>query len=232
MPERETAPVATVSYRVIEAEEQGQEESPCKKILLTARTGIGAPMTLDKLREFVLAIAAEIFPEDQGWDLREVSGEQELTLTLGKTKEAPEYFFEERKLWGESSLQFLPELTMRITNAVLEAAKAWIYQQRPEASAEKRNAFASVVMSMVTGWVTGTSSVRALAADRLYGEGGYSFEEALAILNRDDGPIFGPLTELHRQCWEEEFCFDDDPVDVAELTSSTSLGPDDPLEED
>ena len=228
MPEKEkSVSVVTMSYRIIEADEQGSEEKPCKKILLSARSGVGAPMTPEKFKEFLLVVAAEVFPEDQGWDLREVSGEQELTLILGKNAQAPEYSFEERRVWGNASLQFLPGLTMKVVREVLEAAKAWIDEKRPQASNHHRCAFANSVQSMATGCVGGYNgpSAREQAALRQYAEsvGKTKFEDALALLNSDDGPIFGPITDLHRQCWKEEFCFDDDPVDVAELTSSTSI---------
>jgi len=37
------------------------------------------------------------------------------------------------------------------------------------------------------------------------------------LMLSDKGPIFGPITKLHRSCWENENCFDDDPSDVKRL---------------
>jgi hypothetical protein len=104
---------------------------------------------------------------------------------------------------------------------VLEKAKALVDGRRPEASAQKRAAFANSVVYLVTGGSGGFGgpSVREHAVSHLYVGGHYSFDEAVELLLKDDGPIFGPLTDVHRECWEDEPCFDDDPQDVLELES-------------
>ena len=88
----------------------------------------------------------------------------------------------------------------------------------------KKTAFANSVAYLVTGMsgeLGGGRSVREHAASRLHGPGGnYFFEHAVDLLIQDSGPIFGPITEIHRICWEEEECFDDDTDDVAHLTNS------------
>ena len=101
---------------------------------------------------------------------------------------------------------------------VLEKARKIVEERKPEAPAQKKAAFANSVAYLVTGWSGGYGgpSVREHAVPRYY-PGRYSFEEAVELLLRDDGPIFGPLTEIHRYCWENEHCFDDDPDDVKEL---------------
>lgn len=226
MPEREkSVKIITMDYRVVEAEEQQGLESPCKKILLTARCGIGAPVKPDEFGQLILQVSHQLFPQESGWDLRKVSGEEHVTLTLAITDQVPDYSFEERRIWGDAAAQFLAELTYGVIRLVLGQAKAWIDAQRPKASMQKRLAFADSVCFLITGWAGMESgrSVREHAALRLYAEdvGKKTFEEALALLNRDDGLVFGPLTEFHRQCWEEEICFMDDPVDVQELTFPT-----------
>jgi hypothetical protein len=103
---------------------------------------------------------------------------------------------------------------------ILEQAKKYIEERHPEASPQKRAAFANSVAYLVTGLSGGYGgpSVREHAAARLYGPGGrHSFEEACRLLEQDDGPIFGPISELHRACWRDEFCFDDDPEDLRVL---------------
>lgn len=103
---------------------------------------------------------------------------------------------------------------------ILEQAKQYIEERRPEASPQKIAAFANSVAYMVTGLAGGYGgpSVREHAAAREFGPGGgHSFEEACRLLSSEEGPIFGPITKLHRVCWREEFCFDDDPEDLRAL---------------
>lgn len=101
---------------------------------------------------------------------------------------------------------------------ILEKAKRIVEERKPQASVQKKAAFANSVAYLVTGMAGGYGgpSVREHAVARYY-PGRYSFEEAVELLLKEDGPIFGPLTEVHRRCWEEEHCFDDDPRDVEEL---------------
>lgn len=107
---------------------------------------------------------------------------------------------------------------------MLERALQLIRERKPEASEQKRAAFALSVAYLVTGesimGSLGGPSVREHAASHQYGPGGrYSFDKAVELLISDDGPIFGPLTDLHRECWESEYCFDDDPSDIAALNA-------------
>jgi len=113
--------------------------------------------------------------------------------------------------------------TPRGPGVVLERAMRLVKERRPDASIQKKAAFANSVQYLVTGWSGGFGgpSVREHAASYLYGgkAGRYTFGEAADLLLRDDGQIFVPITDLHRSCCEDEYCFDDDPSDVEQLTS-------------
>lgn len=102
---------------------------------------------------------------------------------------------------------------------ILERALQLAQEQYPQASPQKHAAFANSVAYLVTGANGGYGgpSVREHAASWRYTNRQYSFEEAVKLLLAADGPIFGPLTQLHRKLWQEEYCFDDDPQDIAEL---------------
>ena len=107
---------------------------------------------------------------------------------------------------------------------ILQRARQLVEERRPDASPQKKAAFANSVAYLVTGWAGGFGgpSVREHAASRQYGQKGplkglWLFEEACNLLLSEDGPVFGPLTSFHRQCWAEEHCFDDDPQDAADL---------------
>lgn len=108
-------------------------------------------------------------------------------------------------------------------DAALTQARELVDAQRPEASVQKRAAFANSVATLVTGWSGGFGgpSVREHAASRMHGGMQHSFKEAVDLLLNESGPIFGPLNKVHEECWEEEFCFDDDPSDVVELVART-----------
>lgn len=102
----------------------------------------------------------------------------------------------------------------------LSRAKELVEERKPDASPQKKAAFANSVAYLVTGWSGGYGgpSVREHAACQMYGPGGTrSFEEAARLLLTSDGPIFGPITDLHRELWRDEDCFDDDLEDVKEL---------------
>ena len=108
---------------------------------------------------------------------------------------------------------------------VLERAMAWARENRPDASPHRHAAFANSVAYAVTGMSGGYGgpSMREHAASREVVNHGYNldhhldYEKAIEVLGREDGVIFGPLTDLHRACWECEHCFDDDPDDVRDL---------------
>ncbi len=100
----------------------------------------------------------------------------------------------------------------------LEYARA----RNPEASEGRIFAFAHAVAALVNGFslgLAGGPTVREYVAVRMYGQEGFlAFETAMELLVSADGPMFGPLTDLHRQVWSEEYCFGDDPDDVRELS--------------
>lgn len=105
-------------------------------------------------------------------------------------------------------------------NSVLNEAMALINERKPEASIEKRAAFASSVVYLVTGYSGGIGgpSVREHAVSHTHGPGGgKTFDKAVELLIADDGLIFGPIRKIHRSCWQIENCFNDDPFDKAEL---------------
>jgi hypothetical protein len=107
---------------------------------------------------------------------------------------------------------------------VLERALAYIEDKKPEANQHQKAAFANSVQTMVTGWAGGYGgpSVREHGVDRTYPAQRFSFRGACALLEKEDGLIFGPLREIHREIWSEEryICFDDDPRDIQELEGS------------
>ena len=104
---------------------------------------------------------------------------------------------------------------------VLEDAKKFIDAAKPNASSQKRAAFANSVAYLVTRMSGGFGgpSVREHAASYELGDREWSYGDAVAELQRDDGLIFGPLTPAHRTCFQNEHCFDDDPQDLAELNA-------------
>ena len=50
--------------------------------------------------------------------------------------------------------------------------------------------------------------------------GSYSFEEAVKIA---EPVVYGRLTELHFDCWLDEFCYDDDPEDLLVFTQDSKV---------
>lgn len=87
---------------------------------------------------------------------------------------------------------------------VLEMAMKLVKEKYPNASSQKKAAFANTVQTLVTGLSGGFGgpSVREMAA----------FE----LLLDKNGLIFGPIQEIHRTIYErdKEICFDDDPDDL------------------
>ena len=102
---------------------------------------------------------------------------------------------------------------------VLNKARVIAEERHPGASSCRHAAFANSVAYLVTGFSGGFGgpSVREHVASGLIRNGKMIFERAVEALIGQDGLIFGPLTDLHRFCWENEHCFNDDPADVAEL---------------
>lgn len=139
---------------------------------------------------------------------------------------------EARVEWPSQSPHVVHELIARLKAQVerseyhppapgdeLERARQLVEERKPSASIYHKAAFANSVQELVTGWAGGYGgpSVRQYAAVFMYSGRRYSFEEAAELLLRDDGPIFGPITEFHREIWDDYPCFDDDPRDVEEL---------------
>lgn len=108
-------------------------------------------------------------------------------------------------------------------NSVLAQALSLAKERRPDASIQKQAAFAAGVLYLTAGVAGGYGGprVREHAVSYLYGGALYSFEEAVNLLLDESGPVFGSLTEVHKRCWLEQYCFDDDPQDVAELVRLT-----------
>ncbi len=101
----------------------------------------------------------------------------------------------------------------------LHSAMDTARKERPQASPQKHAAFANSVAAMVHGWSGGFGgpSVREHAASWTFTSKPYSFDDAVRLLLDEQGVIFGPLTDIHRRCWEDEYCFDDDPDDLKQL---------------
>lgn len=92
-------------------------------------------------------------------------------------------------------------------------------KERPQASPQRHAAFANSVAYLVHGWSGGFGgpSVREHAASWTFGTKRLSFDEAVQALLDEQGVIFGSLADIHRQCWENEYCFDDDPDDLKQF---------------
>jgi len=107
-------------------------------------------------------------------------------------------------------------------NEAFDKAISLVQKHHPDASQARKEAFACSVVLLMTGQLFGASAgptCREHAAGRLYqaGEKFYSFAEATELLLQKNGPIFGPISNLHRECAEQEYCFGDDPEDIAEI---------------
>jgi hypothetical protein len=87
-----------------------------------------------------------------------------------------------------------------------------------------RGALASLVYGVVPANETADCSVRERAAVRLlWDRRDEEVGELYAALLEPSGPIFGPLSSLHRQVWAAEPCRLDDPRDIAELETASCL---------
>ncbi|QQS15338.1 MAG: hypothetical protein IPK84_03135 [Candidatus Moraniibacteriota bacterium] len=103
---------------------------------------------------------------------------------------------------------------------VARIASLFIRWKHSNESLAKQDAFVSAVTFAVTGWRPSLGkgpTVREWAAARVC-RPYWDVRSAIAVLVAEDGPIFGPITDIHRQCWAEEDCLDDDPRDVRELS--------------
>ena len=118
--------------------------------------------------------------------------------------------------------------------SILESALNWGKEKYPKASNYHHSAFANSVNYLVSGWSGGYGgpSMRehavswSLAGDgynldrlqfpdgRLKRAGQWSFDEALSFCE----PIcYGSLPSICKRIAVEEYCFNDDPEDLAEL---------------
>lgn len=110
-------------------------------------------------------------------------------------------------------------------DSILDKAKAYIDKQKPEASNFHRAAFANVVAYLATGISGGFGgpSVREHAAVWVYRAKTMTLSEIVIVLEHAQGVIFGPITKLHAQIYEDEYCFNDDPKDLEILQGEEEL---------
>lgn len=110
----------------------------------------------------------------------------------------------------------------------LRTALDWAREHYPTASPERHSAFANSVAYVLTGMACGRGgpSVREYVAVEIRHQPNPPTTLGEAIM-RVAASVFGPLTDAHREAWQREHCFDDDPNDLTELQgdSSTDLSP-------
>ena len=99
---------------------------------------------------------------------------------------------------------------------ILQQAFAWGERHYSQANSQKHAAFANSVLyalKRVSGGYGGPSVREHAVCRALAGQAFSDFDEACAFCVP---LVYGPLTDLHRQIWDEEqeICFDDDPEDV------------------
>lgn len=104
---------------------------------------------------------------------------------------------------------------------VLKQAFKWAKENHSESPTAHQCAFANSVQYLCTGWSGGYGgpSVREHACSHsLVGNlpmpGNWEFDAACKFAE----PIcFGPITQLHFECYRTEHCFDDAPEDLLAL---------------
>lgn len=107
------------------------------------------------------------------------------------------------------------------TDTILQEARELVERERASASSHRKAAFVNALLYLVTGdtGIQGGPSVRELAVRKLFPPQGMTMAQAAAILLEENGLIFGPVLNIHREAWAEKPTFDDDPVDVRVLTA-------------
>lgn len=108
----------------------------------------------------------------------------------------------------------------------MQAARQWGEQNYPNASTLKHAAFANSVAyaayRMSGGF--GGPSIREHAASKAINDSGIDWQDKpeQEIYAFVAPIIYGPLTDLHREIWDDkrlqDISFDNDPADVAELS--------------
>lgn len=111
---------------------------------------------------------------------------------------------------------------------ILEKALAWAQENYPDAPKQHQAAFANSVNYLVSGWSGGYGgpSIREHSVSHsLYSRqnkeqkkapGEWSFEDACEFCRN---LCFGPVTQIHLNCYRSEHCFDDTQEDLLALHS-------------
>lgn len=109
--------------------------------------------------------------------------------------------------------------------SLVERVMRLVDQRRPDASAPRRAAAVNTIVKLMTGVTAGMGgpSVRERTAVKQLGGRTWELSNAVDAVLADDGPVFGPLTDLHRRVWAVEFCMDDDPEDIDQLDKAAPL---------
>ena len=104
---------------------------------------------------------------------------------------------------------------------ILQAARAWGEREYPQASTYKHAAFANSVQYAIqrASGGYGGPSVREHAVTKALNDAGQSFTDFEVVCRFVSPVVYGPLTDLHRQVWEDQqvICFDNDPEDERQL---------------
>ncbi|MFG1858942.1 hypothetical protein ACGFJT_44405 [Actinomadura geliboluensis] len=100
-------------------------------------------------------------------------------------------------------------------SSTLHKALELARKKYPNVAPELHTAFANTVAFAVTGvdGGFGPASCREHLASRKYILNQVTYEQATREMLDPEGPIFGPLTEAHREVFESESCHNDAPAD-------------------
>lgn len=172
----------------------------------------------EKLQNEVLSSWIKLHREEE-----DIVAYKKVTMFFFSKEQSSEKFsienmFEIVDFFSSISNVFIPNSNLRY-DVLLEFAKKYSDEYLNEFSNQKRCAFANSVSYFVTGWSGGYGgpSVREHAASRFKTKSECSLSEVIKMLEDPKGPIFGPITDLHRNLYQIEHCFDDDPDDIIEL---------------